>query len=130
MLEVASSQTRTDQLTTITLNTIVRDFRLSSVDLLSVDGEGFELTASKAFNFCKAAVGVILIEKDGGDECFCKTIALLTSKGFLNIRIPGTDEVFIAPEVPRRIPKPKKLTAGEGCAQDCVWTEWPNHLAP
>lgn len=119
-----------------TLNAIVRDFRLPRIDLLSVDCEGCELPALQAFEF-SIPVQVLLLEKGGKRkdaaqvESFCKIKQLLTAKGFLNIRVPGwagrSDEVFVSRDVAAQIPKPAMLPAGQGCAADYTWEEWPTN---
>jgi len=107
-----------------TLNAIVRDYRLPRIDFLSVDCEGCELTALKAFDF-KIPVGTMLVERSRDDDYACKIKEFLTSKGFMNIRIPGPDEAFVSKAVAAAIPKPDMLPAGEGCVKGYTWDNWP-----
>lgn len=106
---------------TVKLDTIMKEFKLPHLDLLSADCEGCELVALQAFEGLQH-VDVVLVEKNED----CKAISELMHKnGFLNILIHSSDAVFISRSVAEQIPKPGGILSPDAKCGEYTWDVWP-----
>lgn len=80
------------KLNTLTIDSILNQYTISTIDYLSIDVEGFELDILRTINFDKYNVRIMTIENDQRDN---HIISFLESKGYKSLCFSGPDEIFI-----------------------------------
>jgi FkbM family methyltransferase len=80
------------KLNTLTVDSILKQYSVSTIDYLSIDVEGFELDILKTMNFDSYNVRIMTIENDQRKN---HLISFLESKGFKSLCFSGPDEIFI-----------------------------------
>lgn len=77
------------------LDDILEKYKISTIDLISIDTEGGEFDILKSINFSKYKINVIIIENNFNEDSMRK---FLVEKGFKLLKRLGKDDIFLNSE--------------------------------
>lgn len=80
------------ELETIKIDSILDQYKINTIDYLSLDVEGYELEILKTINFDTYDIRTMTIENDNREN---HLYLYLKNKGYLSLCFSGPDEIFI-----------------------------------